>query len=162
MQIIITPNDIIERCLWDKYKKFVLFNKTEHDIKMMVDENLAIPISEEDAYAIGLLKIIETDNLIHRFNENMLDTLQIKSNIINDELFINKNSILKEINSYLNKFPEYFKPKFNYKKAIEELKEYISKIEAKVSSLEERPVKQKEKIFIYLNSKDIRKCLDLN
>jgi hypothetical protein len=156
-----TPNDIIERCLWDKYKRFVLYDLTETEVKTLVEENLPVSLSEEDAFAIGLLKVIETDNLIHRFNENMLEILQVKSNIINDELFINKTSVLKEISSYLNKFPEYFKANFNYKKAIEELKDYIVKIESQVSELPEKPVKQKDKTFIYLNSKDIRKCLDL-
>lgn len=161
MQIIMTPNDIIERCLWDKYKRFVLYDLTEDEIKSLVEENLPVSLSENDAYAIGLLKVIETDNLIHRFNENILEVLQVKSNIINDELFINKASILKEITTYMNKFPEYFKANFNYKKAIEELKEHLIRIEQEVLLLEEKHVKQKDKMFIYLNSKDIKKCLNL-
>jgi hypothetical protein len=161
MQIIVTPSDVIQRCLWDKYKKFCLHDKTEDDIKKLIDDNKPFHLNEEDSYAIGLLKIIETDNLVHRFNENILDSLQIKSNVIKDELYINKTTITKEITTYLDKFPEYYKAPFNYKQAIHELKIYIQLVESKISSLEIVNVKQKEKVFIYYKSKDVRKCLTI-
>ena len=161
MQIIITPNDIIQRCLWDKYKKFILYEKSEDDVKKVVEENKPFSLSEEDAYAIGLLKIIETDNLVHRFNENILDILQIKSNIIKDELYINRTTIIREISTYMVKFPEYYKPPFNYKQAIEELKKYIDDVDKEISKLEIINVKNKDKMFVYFRSKDIRKCLNL-
>ena len=161
MQIILTPSDVILRCLWDKYKKFCLYNKSEDDIKKIIDENKPFNLNEEDAYTIGLLKIIETDNLIHRFNENIMDSLQIKSNIIKDELYINKTTINKEISTYLEKFPDYYKAPFNYKQSIHELKTYIQSIENKINLIEIFNVKQKDKIFIYYKSKDIRKCLTI-
>ena len=161
MQIIVTPNDIIQRCLWDKYKRFILYEKTEEEIKKVVDENKPFSLSEEDAYAIGLLRIIETDNLVHRFNENILDVLQIKSNIIKDELYINKTTMTREISTYMNKFPEYYKAPFNYKQAIEELKTYIEVVDKEISKLEIINVKNKDKMFAYFRSKDIRKCLNL-
>jgi len=160
MQIIITPNDIIQRCLWDKYKRYIVYEKSEEEIKKLVDENKPFSLSEEDAYAIGLLKIIETDNLIHRFNENIVDILQIKSNIIKDELYINRTTTLKEISTYMNKFPEYYKAPFNYKQAIDELKKYIIEVDKKVNELEIINVKNKDKMFAYFRSKEIRKCLN--
>ena len=33
MQIIVTPNYIIQRCVWDKYKKFILYEKNEEEVK---------------------------------------------------------------------------------------------------------------------------------
>lgn len=161
MQIIITPHDIIQRCIWDRYKKFCLYNNTEDEIEKIVNENKPISLSEEDAYAIGLLKIIETDNLVHRFNENILDSLQIKSNVIKDELYINKNTILKDVTNYLNKFPDYYKAPFNYKQSLDELKIYIKNIEDKLGSLETTNVKQRDRIFVYFKSKDIKKSLTL-
>jgi hypothetical protein len=161
MQIIVTPNDIIQRCLWDKYKRLILYDKTEEETKKLVDENKPFSLSEEDAYAIGLLRIIETDNLVHRFNENILDVLQIKSNIIKDELYINKTTIVREISTYMNKFPEYFKPPFNYKQSIEELKLHIERVDKEISKLDIINVKNKDKMFAYFRSKDIRKCLNL-
>jgi hypothetical protein len=159
MQIILTPNDIIERCIWDKYRKFVLHNKTENELKKIIEDNNPVTISENDAYVVGLLKIIETDNLIHRFNENIVEVLQIKSNIINDDLFINKNVIMKELSTYMNKFPDYYKPSFNYKNAIDELRKYVSEVEENVNNLNILTTKQKEKIFNFINSKEVRKCL---
>lgn len=161
MQIIVTPNDIIQRCLWDKYKRFILYEKSEDDVKKLVDENKPFSLSEEDAYAIGLLRIIETDNLIHRFNENILDVLQIKSNIIKDELYINRTTITREVSTYMGKFPEYYKPPFNYKQSIEDLKKYIEDVDKEISKLEIINVKNKDKMFAYFRSKDIRKCLNL-
>ena len=157
MQIILTPNDIIERCIWDKYRKFVLHNKTENELKKIIEDNNPVTISENDAYVVGLLKIIETDNLIHRFNENIVEVLQIKSNIINDDLFINKNVIMKELSTYMNKFPDYYKPSFNYKNAIDELRKYVSEVEENVNNLNILTTKQKEKIFNFINSKEVRK-----
>ncbi len=161
MQIIVTPNDIIQRCLWDKYKKFIIYEKNEDDFKKIVEENKPFSLSEEDAYVIGLLKIIETDNLVHRFNENILDILQIKSNVIDDELYINKTIITKEVSAYISKFPEYYKPPFNYRQAIDELKKYIETVDKEIGELEIINVKNKDKIFAYFRSKDVRKCLNL-
>jgi hypothetical protein len=161
MQIIVTPSDIIQRCLWDKYKRYIIYEKPEEEVKKLVDENKPFSLTEEDAYAIGLLRIIETDNLIHRFNENILDILQIKSNIIKDELYINRTTTLKEVSSYMNKFPDYYKAPFNYKQAIEELKKYIEEVDKKIAELEIINVKNKDKMFAYFRSKDIRKCLNL-
>ena len=161
MQIIVTPSDIIQRCIWDKYRKFCLHDKTEEEVKKIVEDNKPVSLSEEDAYVVGLLRIIETDNLIHRFNENVLDVLQIKSNVFKDELYINKSSMLKEISTYFLKFPDYYKPPFNYKQALDELRIYVKMVEGKVLELEVTNVKQREKIFIYYKSKDIKKCLDI-
>ena len=59
------------------------------------------------------------------------------------------------------KFPEYYKPPFNYKQAIEELKKYIEVVDKEISKLEIINVKNKDKMFAYFRSKDIRKCLNL-
>ena len=161
MQIIVTPNDIIQRCLWDKYKKFCLYEKDEKEIEKIVENNKPISLSENDAYVIGLLKVIDTDNFIHRFNEDIIDYLQIKSSIVNDDLYINKASISKFVNTYLDKFPEYYKPNMNYKKGIDGLVDYITDIKLIMDDLESIPIKNKDKIFYYYMSKDIKKLLTL-
>lgn len=161
MQIIVTPNDIIQRCLWDKYKKFCLYEKDEKEIEKMVENNKPISLSENDAYVIGLLKVIDTDNFVHRFNEDIIDYLQIKSSIVNDDLYINKASISKFINIYLDKFPDYYKPNMNYKKGIDDLVDYVTDIKFNMDKLEAIPIKNKDKVLYYYMSKDIKKLLTL-
>lgn len=161
MQIIVTPNDIIQRCLWDKYKRFCLYEKDEKEIEKMVENNKPISLSENDAYVIGLLKVIDTDNFVHRFNEDIIDYLQIKSSIVNDDLYINKASISKFINIYLDKFPDYYKPNMNYKKGIDDLVDYVTDIKINMDKLEAIPIKNKDKVLYYYMSKDIKKLLTL-
>ena len=93
MIITINPHDIIKRCIWSEYKRFILKDKTEDEIIKIVERNEPTVISEEDAYVIGLLKTIETTNLIHRFNLHIDDFLKIKSTINNDKVIINKSSL---------------------------------------------------------------------
>lgn len=160
MQIIVTPNDIIQRCLWDKYKRFCLHDKNEDEIKNIVEANKPISLNENDAYVIGLLKIIETDNLVHRFNDDVFDFLQIKSSIIKDDLYISKYAINKFVSSYYDKFPSYYNPNPNYKKGLSELKEYLKIIEKRIDNLETTTIKNRDKLFTYYVAKDIKKVLD--
>lgn len=161
MQIIVTPNDIIQRCLWDKYKRFCLHDKNEDEIKKVVEDNKPISLNENDAYVIGLLKVIETDVLTHRFNEDILEYLQIKSSIIKDNLYISKYAINKFVSNYYNKFPDYYKPNMSYKKGLDDLRNYLSILEDKISELEITSIKNnRDKIFTYYMSKDIKKILD--
>jgi hypothetical protein len=160
MQIIVTPNDIIQRCLWDKYKRFCLHDKNEEEIKNVVESNKPISLNENDAYVIGLLKIIETDNLIHRFNDDIFDFLQIKSSIIKDDLYISKYAINKFVSSYYDKFPDYYEPNVSYKKGLNDLRDYIKVIEGRIDNLETITIKNRDKLFTYFISKDIKKILD--
>lgn len=159
MQLILTPQDIILRCLWDRYRKYCISKLSDSEVEKIIEENKPRIISEEDGYVIGLLKIIETDNLIHAFNEYIIDILQFKSSVINNELYINKKVIIKEINNFTNNFPASFKAPFNYKVAIDDLIKHIGRIETTVGQLEEFNCKTNDKIVIYVNSKHIRKCL---
>lgn len=161
MQIIVNPNDIIQRCLFDKYKKYCLFDKTETEIEKIVEDNKPISLSENDAYVIGLLKIIETDNLVHRFNEDIIECIQIKSNVINEDLYINKSSIRKFVTNYLDKFPSYYKPPMSYRQGIDDLVTYVTTISDGLDNLETIDITNKEKIYTYYLSKDVKKLLTL-
>ena len=160
MQIIVTPNDIIQRCLWDKYKRFCLHNNNEEEIKSIVEANKPVSLNENDAYVIGLLKIIETDNLVHRFNDDVFDFLQIKSSIIKEDLYISKYAINKFVSSYYEKFPEYYKPNLSYQKGLDDLRVYIKVIEERINNLETTTIKNRDKLFTYFIAKDIKKVLD--
>ena len=160
MQIIVTPNDIIQRCLWDKYKRFCLHDNNEGEIKNIVEANKPVSLNENDAYVIGLLKIIETDNLVHRFNDDVFDFLQIKSSIIKEDLYISKYAINKFVTSYYDKFPDYYKPSVSYGKGLVDLRAYIKLIEERIGNLETITIKNRDKLFTYFIAKDIKKVLD--
>lgn len=160
MIITITPEDIIKRGLWNDYRRYVLKGKTEDEIKELVKQNQPTTISEEDGFVIGLLKVIETDNLVHRFNQYLLELLQIRSNIIDDTLFINRNVLFKQLNMYKKNFPEYFPADENYQKSIDNLFEYINKLYEKFKELEIITYTNNDKNYDYLKSAKVKKCLE--
>ena len=67
MTINIYPEDIVKRCLWDTYVYYVI-GGSDKEAEKILKENKEIAMSEQDALVIGLLKVIETDNLIFKFN----------------------------------------------------------------------------------------------
>ena len=77
MKILISPEDIVKRCLWDSYTYYIL--GSEKEAEKMLKENAEVELSERDALVIGLLKVIETDNLIHKFNTYVMEFLTNKS-----------------------------------------------------------------------------------
>lgn len=162
--IMTTPHDIIKRGLWLEYKKFMLKNKKEVDIQKFVEENKPIILAENDAYVVGLLKIVETDNLIHRFNKDMEEFLQIRSTIEDKKVLIVKSVLLKEILTYKNRFPEYFIPNILYKSAIEDLYTYINTKYDEFNDLEElvyvKNSNGTEKKITYIQSNQVKKILD--
>lgn len=166
MQILVQPSDLIIRCLWDTYKKFCLKHKTEDDITEIIDKNEITVISEEDAYVIGLIRIVQTDNLIHRFNIDIDDVLKVRSTIVDidddKKVVINKPTILREINSFKNKFPIQYKPNKDFKKGIEDLLVYIDKVYSEVDKLEVYDIMIKEKIQTFVLSNKVKKIIKKN
>jgi hypothetical protein len=154
MQILITPSDIIKRCLFLEYKRFILKDMKEDEIKNIVLEDKPIILKEDDAYVIGLLKIVETPNLIHRFKEHIEEVLKIRSNIVDNKLYIKVNDILREIINFKNCFPDYFITSFEYKKGIDELKNFIDKLypEVEKSTITKIPNKDGKIIEYYLSN----------
>jgi len=160
MQILVYPEDIIKRCLWTKYKKFVLKDKNDEEVDKIIEENSPVVLSENDAYVIGLLKVIETDNLIHRFNLHVDDFLKIKSTINKERVIINKSALLKEILEFKDMFPDAYKPNTEYLEAIIDMKKYVVDVYEKVELLEIIQVPQRDgKIYTYVLSSDVNKIV---
>jgi hypothetical protein len=159
MQILITPNDIIKRCLWLEYKRFCLKDKNEREINELIQEDTPVILSEEDSYVIGLLKIVETPNIVHRFKEHIEDILKVKSNIFNNKLYISRLVIMKEISTFKNRFPDSYKPPFEYKSGIEEVKIFSDKIYDEVDKLETSSFPSNDKIIICVSSNSVRNLL---
>lgn len=132
MKIIIKPEDLVKRCLWDNYVNYV---STKKEAEKLLKENKEMELSEKDAFVINLLKVIETPNLVHKFNTFIMDLLYTKSVENKERTLIRKSTLINAINSYLDKFPEYWKPEPSYKNGLYDLKEYIKEYKEKVSKL---------------------------
>jgi hypothetical protein len=160
MIISVTIEDIIKRCLFSDYKRFVLKNKSEQEIQIIVKENKPIVLSENEAYAIGLLKCIETDNLVHRFIVHMKEMINIKSTIFDKNVYISVKIIENELESFKKRFPEYWEADLAYAKGISDLNEFITKLQNLIKTFEIFEFKIKDKKVRYFQSKDIKKMIE--
>lgn len=160
MQILITPEDIIRRCLWLEYKKFCLKDKNEEEIRKIIEENNPVVLKEEDAYVIGLLKVVDTPNLVHRLKEHVNEVLKIKSNIFNNKIYIIKSVAMKEISTFTQRFPEGFKAPFGYKQGIEDLKIFADKIYSEVDKLQTHPFQNGDKTYTYISSNGVKDIVE--
>lgn len=165
MRIFITPIDIIERCLWCNYKRFILKEKDETILKDIIEKNEEREINENDAYVIGLLKYIKTENLIHRFKLEIEEMVKIKSTIIKMEtknmVMVNKNIIIKDIIEFRDRFPNYDTMESSYKKAVDELLSFIEKILNDISIIQSHELTIKDKKYTYIQSNDINKLIKI-
>ena len=160
MIITVTPDDLIKRCLWSDYKRFVLKDKSELDVQNIVKENKPISLTENDAYAIGLLKVIETDNLIHRFIVHMKDVINIKSSIFDKNVYLSVRIVENELESFKKRFPEYWDSDLVYKNSIEDLIIFITRLQETIKLFEIYEFKIKERKVRYYSSKDIKKLIE--
>jgi prefoldin subunit 5 len=145
MIITLTPEDIIRRCLWSEFKKFVLKGKNEKEIETIITKNQPFSLSENDAYVIGLLKIIETNDLVHMFKRHMNDVLTVKSTIQDTSaetddkeksVLINKASVVNECITYKERFPIAYKSDKEFNKQVEKAVKYVNKKYEEIDKLE--------------------------
>jgi len=101
MKITIRPSGIIKRCCWDAYVYYVL--KSDKEGQKLLEADEEFEISEKDALVMGLLKVIETDNLIHKFNGYIVEVLMNKS-MGRKELMIRKKTFDLAFDKFLISF----------------------------------------------------------
>lgn len=163
MRILITPHDIIERALWDSYEYYVLEKGT--NIEELIEKNEEFEISETDALVIGLLKCIETDNLVHRFNQYLQEILSIKSSQIDkgsSRYYIRKKIIEESIQKFEKKFPECWEPRLHYKAALEEVLEYLGELSEKLETLSIKETTDQYGTHEYVQSNHVKKMLNFH
>ena len=160
MEIKVLPEDLVKRCLWDSYVYYILGSDKEGD--RILRENNEIDLSEKDALIIGLLKVIETDNLIFKFNTYVVELLTNKSSKVNEYLLIRKKTMDSAIDKFLDKFPDYWTPNSLYIKALKDLVEYIDSFKVEVEKLEIHKVVDKNITYEFYNSATIKKMLKFN
>ena len=160
MKILITPVDIVKRCLWDSYTSYIVGSEKEAE-KLLI-ENKEFELSERDAIVIGLLKVMETDNLIHRFNDYLTHFLQVRSLKDKDTLLIKKKSLETNIEKFLDKFPDYWTPTTNYASSLKDLVVYIDEMKEKIEKLDIIKMTIQNVSYDFYKANDIKKMLNFN
>lgn len=160
MNIKVYPEDIVKRCLWDSYVYYVV--GSEKEAEKILKENKEIELSERDALIIGLLKVIETDNLIHKFNTHLVELLTNKSIKEKDYLLVRKKTLDLAVDKFVDKFPDYWLPNSTYTKALKDLVEYIDEIKSDIEELEIHKIVDKNVTYEFYNSNAVKKLLKFN
>lgn len=160
MKIQIFPSDLVKRCLWDSYSYYVV--GSEKEAEKILKENNEFELSERDAIVIGLLKVMETDNLVHRFNDYMVHTLTIKSIKEKDDILVRKRSVEIAIDKFLDKFPDYWVPPINYANALKDLIEYTDNLREKIEELDVLKATVQNITQEFLVSNSVKKLLNFN
>jgi hypothetical protein len=162
MQIKVYPEDLIKRCLWDSYVYYIL--GSEKEAEKILKENKEMDITERDALIIGLLKTIETDNLIHKFNTYVIEILTNKSihSPQKDGLLIRKKTFDTAIDKFVDKFPDYWYPSTTWTNSLKDLIDYIANMKKEVEALEIHKIVDKNITYEFYNSNSIKKMLKFN
>ena len=160
MKILITPEDIVKRCSWDNYVYYILGSEKEGE--RILKENKEFEISERDALIIGILKVIETDNLIHKFNTYIVDLLTNKSINNQNQILLRKKTISIAIDKFMDKFPTYWNADPSYRSGIKDLEKYMNDIRSEIERLEITQVTDQFGTYDFLNSNAIKKLLSFN
>ena len=160
MKIIITPEDIVKRCLWDSYVYYVVGSEKEGE--KALKENKEFELSERDAIVIGLFKVMETDNLIHRFNDYLTHFLSVRSVKDKDNFLIKKKSLEVSIEKFLDKFPEYWTPPTNYSNAIKDLIVYTNDLKEKIDKIDIVKMTIQNVNYEFYNANAVKKMLNFN
>jgi hypothetical protein len=160
MQIKITPEDIVKRGMWDFYTYYIV--GSEKEAQELLKKNEEFILSEKDAIVIGLLKVMETDNLIHRFNDYLMHFLSIRSIKEKTDALIKKTAIEKAIEKFMSKFPDYWKAPMNYQNALKDLKVYVDELNRNISLLDISSVTIQNITYEFYSSNAVKKLLNFN
>lgn len=160
MQIKVYPIDLVKRCVWDSYVYYVV--GSEKEAQKILEENQEMELSERDALVIGLLKVIETDNLIHKFNTYMVEILTNKSTSVGSQVLVRKKVLDLAVDKFLDKFPDYWIPSSHWSKVLKDLVEYINVIKKDIEKLEVHSIVDKNITVEFYNSNSIKKLLKFN
>ena len=161
MTIKIYPEDIVRRCLWDHYVYYIL-GGSDKEAEKILRENQEMEVSEKDALVMGLLKVIETDNLIHKFNGYIMELLTNKSLKEKEMLLIRKKTFDAAVDKFVEKFPDYWEPNSLFRRGLEDLVIYVENIKKDVDCLEICKIVDKNVTYEFYNSNAVRKMLKFN
>lgn len=161
MKILINASEIVKMGLWDNYVYYII--GSDKEAEKLLKENTEISLSERDALVIGLLKVIETLNLIHKFNTHITEFLTNKS-VKGDgtTTLIRKKTLDLSVDKFLDKFPDYWEPNSAWGKSLKDLVEYIDEFKIELEKLEIHEIEDKNVIYEFYSSNAIKKLLRFN
>ena len=154
------PSDIVKRGLWDTYVYYVVGSEKESE--KLLSEDKEFELSERNGIVIGLLKVMETDNLIHRFNDYFIHFLSIKSMKDGDEILVKKKSVELAIINFREKFPTYWNCEINWKMGLKDLDLYLNDLIIKIEKLELLKLTIKNINYEFYYSNNVKKLLNFN
>lgn len=157
MQILIKPDELVKCGVWDAYSYYIVGD--EKKSQEILKENSTFEISTRDALVIGLLKVIETSNLVHRFNQFVADYLNSKSQKQGKLLLVRKKGLLSLTEKFQNKYPDYWNPDIDYAKGLSELNEYINSFKESIEELEVHKITDQFGTHDFVNSNNVKKSL---
>lgn len=157
MKITLCAEDIVKRCLWDNYVYYIV--GSEKEAEKILKENKEIEITERDALVMGLLKVIETDNLVHKFNTFVMEFLTNKSIKEKELLLVRKKTFDLSVEKFVDKFPDYWEPSSSYARSLKDLIEYIDSIKIDIEKLEVHKIVDKNVTYEFYNSNNVKKLL---
>jgi hypothetical protein len=160
MTIKIYPEDIVRMCLWDNYVYYIV--GSEKEAEKILKENAEMEIPERDALVIGLLKIIETPNLIHKFNTYVMEFLTNKSIKHNDLTLVRKRTFDLAVDKFVDKFPDYWVPNSYWSNSLKDLVDYVELMKLDIEKIEIHKVVDKNVTYEFYNSNNIKKLLKFN
>jgi hypothetical protein len=160
MTIKIYPEDIVKMCLWDHYVYYIV--GSEKEAEKLLKENAEMELSERDALVIGLLKVIETDNLIHKFNTYVMEFLTNKSIKEKEYLLVRKKTFDLALDKFVDKFPDHWEPNSYWSKSLKELVEYVEGMKILIEKLEIHKIVDKNVTYEFYNSNNVKKLLKFN
>jgi hypothetical protein len=160
MKIILRPEDLVKLGVWDSFTYYIVGD--EKKAEEILIENSEFELSNRDALVIGLLKVIETPNLIHRFNTYLADFLNIKSQREGKSLLVRKKGLIFSIEKFLNKYPNYWNPTPEYKKGLQELEIYLDNLKNELEKLEIQKITDQFGTHDFINSSNVKKLLNFS
>jgi len=160
MTIKIYPEDIVKMCLWDNYVYYII--GSEKEAEKLLKDNVEMELSERDALVIGLLKVIETDNLIHKFNTYVMEFLTNKSIKEKEYLLVRKKTFDLAVDKFVDKFPDHWEPNSYWSRSLKELVEYVEAMKILIEKLEIHKIVDKNVTYEFYNSNNVKKLLKFN
>jgi ribosomal protein L19 len=158
MKLTITPSELVEMCVWDDYSYYCLDKKV--DPLALLEANEEFTIEQNDALVCGILKIIENNNIPHKFNEYVGHFLSVRSSKVEKSFMIRKSILLSHIEKFSKKFPPEFKPSIIYKKPIESALRYAAEVFNNIDNLKVTKVTDNMGTHEFILSSAVKKQLN--